>query len=81
MNTPIVVYRSAPTGDRAVTINDEVVGVVHDDHELIEPLRRAGIYDAEHCLDDRDWVEWRDRPAHRYEPAWWPLPGGIYPNR
>ncbi|MGC5005359.1 hypothetical protein [Streptomyces sp. NBC_00353] len=69
MSTPIVVHRSAPAGGRVVTINDETVGLVHDDHALIELLRRAGIYDAEHCLDDPQWIEWRGGPAHRYEAA------------
>lgn len=38
-------------------------------HDLIERLRRAGIYGTEHCLDDPRWMEWRDGQAHRYEAA------------
>ncbi|WP_093770792.1 hypothetical protein OG963_05525 [Streptomyces sp. NBC_01707] len=69
MSAPIVVHHSAPTGGRVVTINGEMVGLVHDDHGLIELLRRAGVYDAEHCLDDPHWIEWHGSPAHRYEAA------------
>lgn len=69
MSAPIVVHRSAPSGGRAVTINGEMVGHAHDDRDLVEFLRRAGIYDAEHCLDDPQWVEWRGGPAHLYEAA------------
>ncbi|MFG2559387.1 hypothetical protein [Streptomyces sp. NPDC048496] len=68
-SAPIVVHRSAPSGGRAVTINNEMAGLVHDDRDLIELLRRAGIYDAEHCLDDPHWIEWRGGRAHLYEPA------------
>jgi hypothetical protein len=69
MSTPIVVHRPSSSGGRAVTINDEMVGLVHDDRDLIELLRRAGVYDAEHCLDDPQWIDWRGGPAHRYAPA------------
>ncbi|WP_328890759.1 hypothetical protein [Streptomyces sp. NBC_00316] len=69
MKAPIVVHCTAPTGGRAVTINDELAGLIHDDRDLIKLLRQAGIYDAEHCLDDPHWIEWRGSPAHRYEAA------------
>ncbi|WP_326604312.1 hypothetical protein [Streptomyces sp. NBC_01800] len=69
MKAPIVVHRTGPTGGRTVTINDELAGLIHDDRDLIELLRQAGIYDAEHCLDDPHWIEWRGSPAHRYEAA------------
>ncbi|GAA3480624.1 MULTISPECIES: hypothetical protein [Streptomyces] len=69
MSAPIVVHRSAPSGGRAVTINGEIAGLAHDDRDLVEFLRRAGIYDAEHCLDDPHWIEWRGGRAHRYEAA------------
>ncbi|MET7633652.1 MULTISPECIES: hypothetical protein [unclassified Streptomyces] len=69
MSPPIVVHPCAPTGGRAVTINGDIAGLAHDDHDLIEFLRRAGIYDAEHCLDDPHWIEWRGGRAHRYEAA------------
>ncbi|GGT69027.1 hypothetical protein GCM10010207_79580 [Streptomyces atratus] len=63
-------HRPAPaTGGRAVTINGEIAGLAHDDSDLVEFLRRAGIYDAEHLLDDPYWIEWRGGQAHRYEPA------------
>ncbi|MFD4862554.1 hypothetical protein [Streptomyces atratus] len=70
MSAPIVVHRPAPaTGGRAVTINGEIAGLAHDDSDLVEFLRRAGVYDAEHLLDDPYWIEWRGGQAHRYEPA------------
>ncbi|MFF5278805.1 hypothetical protein [Streptomyces sp. NPDC000133] len=69
MSAPIVVHGLALTGGRPVTINDEIVGLVYDDQGLVELLRRAGVYDAEHCLDDPQWIEWRGGRAHRYEPA------------
>ncbi|WP_328885320.1 hypothetical protein [Streptomyces sp. NBC_00316] len=69
MKAPIVVHRCTSSGGRAVTINDEMAGLVHDDRDLIELLRRAGVYDAEHCLDDPHWIEWRSGQAHRYEAA------------
>ncbi|MER5359969.1 hypothetical protein [Streptomyces sp. NPDC002785] len=70
MSVPIVVHRPAPaTGGRAVTINGDLVGLAHGDRDLIEFLRRAGVYDAEHVLDDPSWIEWRDGPAHCYAAA------------
>ncbi|MFB9578051.1 hypothetical protein [Streptomyces yanii] len=65
MSAPIVVHGLSPSGGRRVTINGQVVGPAHDDHDLVEFLPRAGIYDAEHLLDDPYWVEWRDNQAHR----------------
>ncbi|MGY4917475.1 hypothetical protein ACWD9K_20025 [Streptomyces sp. 900116325] len=50
-----------------VTIKDEVAGFVHDDQGLIELLQRAGARNAERCLDDPHWIEWRGGWPHRYE--------------
>ncbi|MGC5006440.1 hypothetical protein OIE61_39545 [Streptomyces sp. NBC_01762] len=69
MSAPIVVHGLSLNSGRAVTINNELVGLVYDDHGLVELLRRAGVYDAEQCLDDPRWIEWRDGRPHRYEPA------------
>ncbi|MDX3772227.1 MULTISPECIES: hypothetical protein [unclassified Streptomyces] len=69
MGAPIVVHGLSLARGRAVTINDEIVGLVYDDQGLIELLRRAGVYDAEQCLDDPQWIEWRGGRAHRYEPV------------
>ncbi|WP_030927841.1 hypothetical protein [Streptomyces sp. NRRL B-24720] len=66
MDAPIVVHGPSRTGGRAVTINDEIVGLVHDDQGLIALLRRAGLYDAEHCLEDPHWIEWRGGWPHQY---------------
>ncbi|MFE7356582.1 hypothetical protein ACFU8Q_26265 [Streptomyces sp. NPDC057543] len=68
MGAPIVVHRPAPgTGGRAVTINGGLAGLAHSDRDLIDFLRQAGVYDAEHLLDDPTWIEWRDGRAHCYE--------------
>ncbi|GAA3481994.1 hypothetical protein [Streptomyces yanii] len=69
MSAPIVVHGLSLTRGRTVTINDEIAGLVCNDHDLIELLRRAGVYDAEHCLDDPQWIDWRGGRAHEYEPA------------
>ncbi|MFC9624286.1 hypothetical protein ACFTXM_31350 [Streptomyces sp. NPDC056930] len=69
MSAPIVVHRPSSAGGRAVTINGDIAGLARDDRDLIEFLRQAGIYDAEHCLDDPHWIEWRGGQAHRYEAA------------
>jgi hypothetical protein len=70
MSAPIVVHHPAPaTGGRAVTINGDLAGLAHDDRDLIEFLRRAGVYDAEDILDDPSWIEWRGSRAHSYEAA------------
>ncbi|MET8538135.1 hypothetical protein ABZV67_42125 [Streptomyces sp. NPDC005065] len=69
MGAPIVVHGISVTGVRVVTVGNELAGLVADDHELIEALRRVGFYDAEHHLDDPHWIEWRGGRAHRYEPA------------
>ncbi|MCX5317836.1 hypothetical protein [Streptomyces sp. NBC_00154] len=69
MTAPIVVHGLSLNSGRAVTINNELVGLVFDDHDLVELLRRAGVYDAEHCLDDPHWIEWRGGRPHRYAAA------------
>ncbi|MET8124079.1 hypothetical protein ABZV67_13630 [Streptomyces sp. NPDC005065] len=69
MSPPTVVHGCAPTGGRAVTVNGAIGGRTHDDRDLIEFLRRAGIHDAEHRLDAPHRIEWRGGRAHRYEAA------------
>lgn len=69
MSSPIVVHGLSPTGGRRVTINGQIVGLAHDDRDLVEFLRRAGLDDAWDLLDDKHWVEWRGGRAHRYEAA------------
>ncbi|MFJ7946394.1 hypothetical protein ACIQ6K_22485 [Streptomyces sp. NPDC096354] len=44
-----------------------MTGVVRDDRDLIERLRRTGIHDAEQFLDDPQRIEWRGGRAHLYE--------------
>jgi hypothetical protein len=69
MSAPIVVHGLSPSGGRRVTINGEIAGLAHDDRDLIEFLRRAGLYEPEDILDDPHWIEWRGVRAHRYEAA------------
>ncbi|MFE7577636.1 hypothetical protein ACFU5Z_23150 [Streptomyces sp. NPDC057521] len=65
---PIVVHRPSSTGGRRVTVNGEILGLAHDDRDLIELLRRAGL-DAEALIDDPAWVEWRGGRAHDWDAA------------
>jgi len=69
MSAPIVIHRPSPTGGRRVTIRGQIAGLAHDDHDVVEFLRRAGLPDAETLLDDPGWVEWRGRRAHQYVAA------------
>ncbi|MER6240393.1 hypothetical protein ACI2K4_31360 [Micromonospora sp. NPDC050397] len=69
MNAPIVIHRPSATGGRRVTIRGQIAGLAHDDGDVVEFLRRAGLPDAEQLLDDASWVQWRGGRAHRYEAA------------
>ncbi|MET7636027.1 hypothetical protein [Streptomyces sp. NPDC005078] len=69
MYAPIVIHAITLTGVRVVTINEELAAIVYSDDDLIEILRRAGIQEAECCLDDPNWIEWRGGRAHHYESA------------
>ncbi|WP_276329162.1 hypothetical protein [[Kitasatospora] papulosa] len=42
---------------------------MHDDQDVVEFLRRAGLPDAERLLDQPQWVEWRGGRAHTYAAA------------
>lgn len=66
---PIVVHRPSPTGGRRVTVRGEILGLAHDDTELLELLREAGLPDAVAMLDDPAWVEWRGGRAHVWHAA------------
>ncbi|MFF4742284.1 hypothetical protein ACGF3K_26380 [Streptomyces sp. NPDC047980] len=69
MAPPIVVHRPSPSGGRRVTVRGEILGLAHDDKDVIEFLRRAGIPDAWDLLDDPNWVEWRGGQAHQWHAA------------
>ncbi|WP_432072665.1 hypothetical protein [Streptomyces wuyuanensis] len=69
MAPPIVVHRPSPSGGRRVTVRGEILGLVHDDRDVIEFLRRAGLPDAWDLLDDPNWVEWRGGQAHQWHAA------------
>ncbi|MES9553868.1 hypothetical protein ACIODX_25395 [Streptomyces sp. NPDC088190] len=69
MSAPIVIHRPSATGGRRVTVRGQIAGLAHDDADVVEFLRRAGLPDAEQLLDDPAWVQWRGGRAHRYEAA------------
>ncbi|MEU6872829.1 MULTISPECIES: hypothetical protein [unclassified Streptomyces] len=69
MSVPIVIHRPSATGGRRVTVRGQIAGLAHDDADVVEFLRRAGLPDAEQLLDDPAWVQWRGGRAHRYEAA------------
>ncbi|MFJ6630699.1 hypothetical protein ACIQMR_04685 [Streptomyces sp. NPDC091376] len=69
MAPPIVVHRPSPSGGRRVTVRGEILGLAHDDRDVIEFLRRAGLPDAWDLLDDPNWVEWRGGHAHQWDAA------------
>ncbi|MGC5534191.1 hypothetical protein [Streptomyces sp. SR-10] len=69
MAAPIVIHRPSPTGGRRVTIQGQIAGLAHNDADVVEFLRRAGLPDAADLLDQGDWVEWRGGRAHQYVAA------------
>ncbi|MFD7443300.1 hypothetical protein [Streptomyces sp. NPDC059909] len=69
MAAPIVVHQPSPSGGRRVTVRGEILGLAHDDRDVIEFLRRAGLPDAWDLLDDPNWVEWRGGHAHQWDAA------------
>ncbi|TXL91612.1 hypothetical protein [Streptomyces sp. IB2014 016-6] len=69
MAAPIVVHEGSPSDGRRVTVRGQILGLAHDDNDLIEFLRRAGPPDAWDLLDDPSWVEWRGGRAHEWDAA------------
>lgn len=59
MTAPIVVHGLSRSGGRRVATKGKVVGLVHNDSDLVEFLRRAGLDDAWELVDDAHWIEWR----------------------
>ncbi|WP_374984012.1 hypothetical protein [Streptomyces fradiae] len=66
---PIVVHRPTPSGGRRVTARGDILGLAHNDADLVEFLRRAGLDEADIDLDDPALVEWRGGRAHQWEAA------------
>ncbi|MEE1755486.1 hypothetical protein [Streptomyces sp. SP18CS02] len=66
---PIVVHRPSSGGGRRVTVRGQILGLAHNDADLVEFLRRAGLDDADMALDDPQLVEWRGGRAHHWEAA------------
>ncbi|MFG2631534.1 hypothetical protein [Streptomyces sp. NPDC048473] len=50
------------SGGRRVAIKGKVVGLAHNDSDLVEFLRRAGLSDAWELVDDPHWIEMARRP-------------------
>ncbi|MCX5285945.1 hypothetical protein [Streptomyces sp. NBC_00198] len=68
-SAPIVVHPPLGTGGRRVAARGRILGLAHNDADVVEFLRRAGLEDAEMLLDDPAWVKWRGGRAHYYEAA------------
>ncbi|MFC8593110.1 hypothetical protein [Streptomyces atroolivaceus] len=68
MSTPIVIHHLSPTGGRRVTIRGQIAGLAHDDQDVVEFLRRAGLPRGA-ALDRPEWVQWRGGRAHTYAAA------------
>ncbi|MFB7558798.1 hypothetical protein [Streptomyces brevispora] len=66
---PIVVHRPSASGGRRVTAYGHILGLAHDDQDLIEFLRRAGLPEAEMLIDDPQMVEWQGGRAHEWDAA------------
>ncbi|MFV0130998.1 hypothetical protein ACLGI4_25380 [Streptomyces sp. HMX112] len=66
---PVVVHRPAADGGRRVTVRGRIVGLAHNDADLVEFLRRTGLEEADSALDDPTLVEWRGGRAHQWEAA------------
>ncbi|MFI6106581.1 hypothetical protein [Streptomyces sp. NPDC051310] len=66
---PVVVHRPSPGGGRRVTVRGQIVGLAHNDADLLEFLRRAGLDESDISLDDPHLVEWRGGRAHQWEAA------------
>ncbi|WP_030777388.1 hypothetical protein [Streptomyces sp. NRRL S-920] len=70
MASVIVVHRPSPSGGRRVTVGSAILGLAHDDRDLIEFLRRAGLEDAEALvLGDSPLIHWWGGRAHEYAAA------------
>ncbi|MYV56464.1 hypothetical protein [Streptomyces sp. SID3212] len=63
---PIVVHQPSATRGRRVTVRGVILGLAHNDRDLVEFLRRVGLPDAEQLLDDPAWVAWRGGRAHEW---------------
>ncbi|NGN65469.1 hypothetical protein G5C51_16390 [Streptomyces sp. A7024] len=63
---PIIVHPPSPSGGRRVTVRGQILGLAHDDRDLVEFLRRAGLEDADMSLDDPHLIEWRGASPHQW---------------
>ncbi|MFE9016702.1 hypothetical protein [Streptomyces cyaneofuscatus] len=72
-SSPIVVHGPSASGGRRVTVHssgrNEILGTAYSDHDLVVFLEGAGVAEPDSILDDPQWVEWRDGPAHEFSAA------------
>ncbi|MER8098198.1 hypothetical protein [Streptomyces goshikiensis] len=74
-HTPIVVHRISASGGRQVTFRqvgrDVVLGVAHNDADVIEFLRRAEVPDPDEVVlgKDSELIAWEGDEPHAYEPT------------
>ncbi|MYV77814.1 hypothetical protein GT352_28355 [Streptomyces sp. SID1046] len=71
-HAPILVHRISPTGGRRVAIRihgiDTVLGIAHNDADLIEFLRRIDLPDPEELVHgDSAAIAWQGGRPHEYE--------------
>ncbi|MGP3776320.1 hypothetical protein ACTWJ8_36370 [Streptomyces sp. SDT5-1] len=70
MAPEIVVHRPSPAGGRRVAVAGVILGLAHDDHDLTEFLRRAGLDDAEQLVSGGSaLIHWRGGRPHEYGPG------------
>ncbi|MFF3014429.1 hypothetical protein [Streptomyces sp. NPDC057939] len=72
-HAPIVVHRVSASGGRRVSLRtpegEAVLGVAHEDRDVIEFLRRAEVPDPDDLVlgGNRTLLEWQGDPPHVYE--------------
>ncbi|KOU67542.1 hypothetical protein ADK55_03230 [Streptomyces sp. WM4235] len=79
---PIFVHRVSPSGGRPVGIRvggvDTILGVAHEDTDVIEMLRRIEIPDPDELvLGDSPLIEWQVDGPHVYEAETGPPPADL----
>ncbi|MDX2390633.1 hypothetical protein NJL88_11265 [Streptomyces sp. DK15] len=82
-HAPIVVHRVSPSGGRRVTLRapagETVLGVAHEDRDVIEFLRRAEVPDPDDLVlgGDSTLLEWQGDAPHVYEAEAEPIPSDL----
>ncbi|MFD9561748.1 hypothetical protein [Streptomyces sp. NPDC059994] len=68
----IVVHRPRGTGGRRVTVRGQIIGLAHNDRDLVEFLRQSGLDETtaeDMVAGDSAMIEWRGGRPHQYEAA------------